>query len=292
ALLLAGLDGGTVPVDTGRGEFPYLVAVTWDDAGALIVAQSRDQCRMRLSSADPRWGAAAVLREDPDEHWVDIVPGVPGWTGDGKIAWTADHGGAKRLLVAAPAELADAAPVTPPGLQARAVADTDGDAVLFTASGADPADVGLWLYRQGELVRITPEHGVRAGRGAGGTRVVVGRSLAERGVAVTVRTDGRPGGQAPIASHAELPPPPVPRPTCSPPAAARSAPRCCSRPGTSRARGSCRCCSTRTAGRTRSGWWPRRAPSWTRSGSRGRGSPWWWPTGEARRGAGRAGIAR
>src|SRR5215475_11997154 len=28
SLLLAGLDGGTVPVDTGRGEFPYLVAVT------------------------------------------------------------------------------------------------------------------------------------------------------------------------------------------------------------------------------------------------------------------------
>src|SRR5215468_1369341 len=212
SLLLAGLDGGTVPVDTGRGEFPYLVAVTWDDAGALIVAQSRDQCRMRLLSADPRRGAAAVLREDTDEHWVDIVPGVPGWTGDGKIAWTADCGGAKRLLVAAPAELADAAPVTPPGLQVRAVADTDGDAVLFTASGADPADVGLWLYRQGELVRITPEHGVHSGRRAGGTTVVVSRSLAERGVAVTVRTDGRPGGQAPIASHAELPPPPVPRP--------------------------------------------------------------------------------
>jgi len=212
SLLLAGLDGGTVPVDTGRGEFPYLVAVTWDDAGALIVAQSRDQCRMRLLSADPRRGAAAVLREDTDEHWVDIVPGVPGWTGDGKIAWTADCGGAKRLLVAAPAKLADAAPVTPPGLQVRAVADTDGDAVLFTASGADPADVGLWLYRQGELVRITPEHGVHSGRRAGGTTVVVSRSLAEPGVAVTVRTDGRPGGQAPIASHAGLPPPPVPRP--------------------------------------------------------------------------------
>ena len=212
SLLLAGLDGGTVPVDTGRGEFPYLVAVTWDDAGALIVAQSRDQCRMRLLSADPQRGAAAVLREDTDEHWVDIVPGVPGWTGDGKIAWTADCGGAKRLLVAAPAKLADAAPVTPPGLQVRAVADTDGDAVLFTASGADPADVGLWLYRKDELVRITPEHGVHSGRRAGGTTVVVSRSLAERGVAVTVRTDGRPGGQAPIASHAELPPPPVPRP--------------------------------------------------------------------------------
>src|SRR5262249_58046543 len=52
----------------------------------------------------------------------------------------------------------------------------------------------------------------RGGGGAGGPRVGVSRSGGGRGVAVTVRTDGRPGGQAPIASHAELPPPPVPRP--------------------------------------------------------------------------------
>src|SRR5262249_58416430 len=68
-----------------------------------------------------------------------------------------------------------------------------------------------WTGRE-ELVRTTPEPGVHAGGRAGGTTVVVSRSLAERGVAVTVRTDGRPGGQAPIAPHAELPPPPVPRP--------------------------------------------------------------------------------
>src|SRR5262249_47713146 len=207
-----GRDGGAVVVDIGRGECPYLVAVTWDDAGALIVAQSRDQCRMRLLSADPRRGAAAVLREDTDEHWLDIVPGVPGWTGDGKVAWTADAGGAKRLLVAAPPELARAAPGTPPGLQVRAVADTDEDAVPFTASGGDPADMGLWSYRQDELVRITPEHGVHSGQRSGGTTVVVSRSLEAPGVTVTVRTDGGRGRQVPITSHAELPSLPVPRP--------------------------------------------------------------------------------
>ena len=78
-----------------------------------------------------------MLREDTDEHWVDIVAGVPGWTSGGRIVWTADAEGARRLLVAAPEELTDgtAAPVTPAGLQVRGVTDIDGDTVLFTASG-------------------------------------------------------------------------------------------------------------------------------------------------------------
>src|SRR5262249_44275421 len=138
SLLLARLDGDTVRLEWDRAAFPYLVTVNWEGTDPLIVVQTRDQHRMRLLSADPARGTVAVLREDADEHWVDMVPGVPAWTGAGKIVWAADADGAKRLLVAAPARLAEAAPVTPPGLQVRAVADTDGEAVLFTASGEDP----------------------------------------------------------------------------------------------------------------------------------------------------------
>ena len=85
-----------------RVAFPYLVTVNWDGADPLIVVQTRDQHRMRLLSADPARGTVAVLREDTDDHWLDIVPGVPARTGDGRIVWTADADGAKRLLVAAP----------------------------------------------------------------------------------------------------------------------------------------------------------------------------------------------
>ncbi len=189
-------------------------ANTWEAAGALIVVQSRDQRRTRLLSADPVCGEVELIREDNDEHWVDIVAGVPGWTGDGRIVWAADSGGAKRLLVAAPEALADgtAAPVTPPGLQVRAVADIDGDTVLFTASDGDPADVALWLYREDGLARLTPEHGVHSGRRSGGTTVLFGRSLAAPGVTVTVRTERRPAAEITIASLAESPALPVPRP--------------------------------------------------------------------------------
>ena len=54
SLLLAGLDGSRVEVDTGGAAFPYLVTVAWEAGGdPLIVVQSRDQRVMRLLAADP-----------------------------------------------------------------------------------------------------------------------------------------------------------------------------------------------------------------------------------------------
>jgi dipeptidyl-peptidase-4 len=214
SLVLAGLDGTTVPLEWDRAEFPYLVTVNWEQTGALIVVQSRDQRRMRLLSADPARGTTAVLREDTDEHWVGIVAGVPGRTGDGRIVWAADIDGAKRLLVAAPEELADgtAAPVTPVDLELREVADADGDTVLFTASQGDPTEVALWAYGPAGLAKVTPERGVHSGRRTGGTTVVLDRSLAAAGVRVTVRTESRPGQEITVASLAEHPSLPAPRP--------------------------------------------------------------------------------
>jgi dipeptidyl-peptidase 4 len=214
SLVLAELDGSTVPVGWDRAGFPYLVTVNWDGTDPLIVVQARDQHRMRLLSADPARGVTAVLREDTDDHWVDIVPGVPGRTGDGRIVWTADAGGAKRLLVAAPEELADgtAAPVTPVDLQVRGVADIDGGTVLFTASGEDPTEVALWTYGPQGLARFTMERGVSTGHRTGGSTVVLHRSLDTPGVVVTVRTENRPGEKTTVASHAEHPSLPTPRP--------------------------------------------------------------------------------
>ncbi len=198
---------------TGPG-FPYLVAVTWDEAGALLVVESRDQRRMRLLSADPATGAVAAVREDTDDLWLDVVPGVPARTSDGRIAWTTDAEGTRRLLVATAGDLRDgsAKPVTPAGLQVREVLAADGDTVLFSAS-EDPTQIGLWQYGPGGLSCLTPEAGVHTGQRAGGTTVVVSRSLAEPGTRVTVRTGDRPGESATtIASLAELPELPAPHP--------------------------------------------------------------------------------
>jgi dipeptidyl-peptidase-4 len=218
SLLLARLDGSTAEVAWDRDAFPYLVTVNWDASDPLIVVQSRDQRRVRLLATDPERDAVAVLADDFDERWLDIVPGVPAWASDGRIVWTADAEGARRLLVATPEELAEgtAVPVTPPGLQVRDIIDTGADGVLFTASGAEPTEIGLWLYQPGELAELTPGSGIHGGRRAGGTTVIASRSLAEAGVTVRVLRDepGAPAARevARIASLAERPNLPTPHP--------------------------------------------------------------------------------
>ena len=226
SLLLAGLDGRVVAVDTGGAAFPYMVTVSWDTGDPLIVVASRDQRVMRLLAADPATGATTVLREDTDPRWLDIVPGVPARTGDAdgdeRIAWVADDGGARRLLVGTPDELAGgaAAAVTPPSMQVREVLGADGGAVLFTASTADPTAIGLWLYRAGGLGEISPPGGVHAGTRAGGTTVMTSRTLAHPGPEVRVLTDTPAAeGAGPAAIEAaqvtvlaEAPNVPVPHP--------------------------------------------------------------------------------
>jgi len=217
SLLLARLDGSTVPVQTDPAAFPYLVTACWQDGhDPLVVVQSRDQRTMRILRVQAGSGQASVLREDTDPHWLEIVPGVPAWTADGRIVWTRDEQDTRRLVMAEPGQ--EMVPVTPPGLQVRGVLDVDGDTVLFQAS-QEPAEAGLWSYGPAGLRRAGPGGGVEAGTRAGGTTVSWHRSLDTDGVTVRVSRDGAAGlaagGGGPatsIASLAELPALPAPRP--------------------------------------------------------------------------------
>ena len=236
SLILACLDGRRIPVEWDRAAFPYLVTVCWENGGAgpgsgaragaanagpLIVVQSRDQRRMRILTVEAATGATSVLREDTDPHWLDIVPGVPAWTSDGRIVWTADADGARRLIAAAPAELAGhtAEPVTPASLQVREILGVDGETVLFTGSEQDPADIGVWAYGPSGLRRLSPggeppRPGVHGAVRSGGTTVLASRDLDSDGVTVTVLRDpadpaGTPAMVASIDSLAERPHLPV-----------------------------------------------------------------------------------
>jgi dipeptidyl-peptidase 4 len=211
SLLLARLDGSRVEVETDRAAFPYLVTACWQDGhDPLIVVQSRDQRTMRLLTVEASSGKTAVLREDTDPRWLEIVPGVPAWTKDGRIVWTCDGQDTRRLLVTAPDQ--EAVPVTPPGLQVRGVLAVDDDTVLFQAS-AEPTEIGLWTYGPEGLSRIsegTDGGGVDGGVRAGGTTVVWHRGLEDDGVRVRVYRAGQP--VADLASRAERPSLPAPRP--------------------------------------------------------------------------------
>ncbi len=210
SLFLARLDGETVPVHTDPAAFPYLVTAGWQDGhDPLVVVQSRDQRAVRILGVDVASGQTRVLHEDTDPVWLEIVPGVPAWTADGRIVWTRDDQDTRRLELLTPGRSPEV--VTPPGLQVRGVLDVDGDTVLFQASGQDPAEVGLWSYGPSGLSQAGAGGGVEAGTRAGGTTVTSRRSLDADGVTIRVSRAG--GGPAlNVASLAEQPSLPAPRP--------------------------------------------------------------------------------
>jgi dipeptidyl-peptidase-4 len=212
SLVLARLDGSSADVETGGAAFPYLVTAAWSEGhDPLVVVQSRDQRTVRLLSVDPGTGRSTVLREDTDPVWVEIVPGVPAWTADGRLIWTADRDGTRRLLAGPPAALENSVlePATPPGLQVRGVLGVDGDTVLFSAS-EEPTEIGLWAYGPGGLSRISDGGTIESGTAGGGTTVVVSRGLGDDRAAFRVHRDGRVVAE--IASLSESPALPAPRP--------------------------------------------------------------------------------
>jgi dipeptidyl-peptidase 4 len=214
SLLLARLDGGTTPVAVDWAAFPYLVSAGWQNGhDPLVVVQSRDQRAMAILGVDAASGATTVLHQDSDPVWLEIVPGVPAWTADGRIVWARDDRDqdTRRLVLLTPGAAAE--PVTPPGLQVRGVLGVDGDDVLFQASGPDPAAVELWRYEPSgpRLRRAGPGSGVEAGTGGGGTTVTSRRALDADGVTVTVSRSGS-WPSAGIPSLAETPALPAPDP--------------------------------------------------------------------------------
>jgi dipeptidyl-peptidase-4 len=192
--------GELTPVAWDTAAFPYLVNANWG-TDLLIVTQTRDQKKTRVSDGL----TSEVLVEDEDEHWTDVVDGAPAQLPDGRIVWTRISEDTRRLIVAAPGDLATAAPLTPPGLHVRRILDAAGDAVLFAAS-SEPTELGVWRYGPDGLSEVATAPGVHTASAGGGTTIVVSRTLDDAQVRVSVN------GKASIASVAETPSLPLPAP--------------------------------------------------------------------------------
>jgi dipeptidyl-peptidase-4 len=196
SLWLVGLDGDRLEVEWDATAFEYLVAVCWGaaDPGPLIAVQSRDQRTARILLVDQASGRTKLVHEELDAAWVNVAPGVPALTASGALVWIAPADGSYRLMIGG-------APVTPTGLQVRAVLAVDGDTVLFSAS-QDPTEIQLWTHKpESGLARLTRAAGVHGGTRAGGVTVVTEQSLEHDGTRVRVERGG--GTVAEIASRAE-----------------------------------------------------------------------------------------
>ncbi|MFF4600352.1 prolyl oligopeptidase family serine peptidase [Amycolatopsis sp. NPDC001319] len=181
SLAVLGLDGSRVDVE--RGDWEYLVTVHWSAGGApLLAVQPRDQKRLTVLALDPADGSVTELHTETDEHWVDIVQGVPAWTSDGRLVTTSAADGDHRLVVAGE-------PVTPPGMQLRAVLHA-GEQVLFTASEADSTQIHVYRTESGGVRRLSTQDGVHVGSGSASLTVLTEWSLSHSGPVVTVLRDG------------------------------------------------------------------------------------------------------
>jgi dipeptidyl-peptidase-4 len=157
------LDGSsTVQVVWDDQAYPYLTAAYWDQHGPMVAVQSRDQRRAAVLGVDPRSGRTLSLSDQSDEHWVDLIGGVPRRLFDGRLVTVAGHGDVTSVLV-------DGHPVTPPDMEVRAVVAAADAEVVFTAS-TSPTEVQVWRWDAitDELSCLTPSAGVHiaAARGS------------------------------------------------------------------------------------------------------------------------------
>ncbi len=215
---IATMDGRLLEVAWDRQAFPYLVTASWpDQTGPLLVVLTRDQREMRILAVNPGTGDTTVVRSDTDPSWVDIVTGVPAATTAGRVVWTVDAGGAKRLVAGTAAEhAAGTAPLlTPESLNVREVLSVDDDTILFTACADDPASTSLWTAGPDGVQLVSPGEGTHTGLLAAGTLLLVSRVLADSDVSVQVlraSPEGKRTAVAAIGSVAETPNLPPPRP--------------------------------------------------------------------------------
>lgn len=194
-LLVAGLDGSTTDVVWDETAVEYLAAVHWSRRGRpLAQVLDRRQGRAQVLAVDPESGVTSVLREQVDDAWVDVMPGVPAWGPDGRLL-TVEPAGDRYALCA------DGEPVTPSDLQVHAVLDVGDDDVLLSGS-THPAEDHVYRWSAGGTQRLTTLAGVHAARRGGPTRVTVTASLESPLPVSTVTT---PSGASVVTSYAETP---------------------------------------------------------------------------------------
>ncbi|MCB0998284.1 MAG: S9 family peptidase [Acidimicrobiales bacterium] len=186
------LDGGSVEVMWDRDEFPYLATVSWTPDGRLLLGvQSRDQRTAAVLEGDPETGDTAPLFTDVDDAWVELVPGSPAMSDDGRLVVAADREGRRCLLV-------DGVDVTPPEVQVRSVAHVGHDVTFLGNPLGDATVLHVYRWDGAEVVALTDEPGIHA-VSDGVPLLVRSASLARPGTSWAL-----PGGGA-LASHAETP---------------------------------------------------------------------------------------
>jgi dipeptidyl-peptidase-4 len=165
-LWLVGLTGERLEVAWDRAALPYLAAARWDEAGALISVQSRDQTRVEHLLVDPTTGRCTTLAVQQHSPWVELQPGSPRLAPDGELvlidvdpahdAWRIRKG--ERWL-------------TPPQWLIRSLLRCD-ETGIWAAASDDPRDQHLLHLAGGTVAQSTEGPGWHTPLATGAVPVV------------------------------------------------------------------------------------------------------------------------
>ncbi|WP_171170872.1 S9 family peptidase [Streptomyces sp. I05A-00742] len=204
SLALFGLDGGRTDIEWDRERYPYLARVHWSAGGPpLLLVQARDQRTQVVLEVNTTTGATrALLTEEDPANWLDLFPGVPAWTPDGRLVRIADTDGARALVVGERA-------LTGPELFVHAVLDiTEGSVLVSASAGAaaddpEPGSAHVWRIGEGGAERLSDRPGRHSAVRSGAVTVLASVTPDRPGVETVVLRDDKP--VATVASLAETP---------------------------------------------------------------------------------------
>ncbi len=196
ALAIFGVDGtDRVDIEWNDGEWEYLADVSWDIEGLILTVQSRDQRTLAVLEVDPARGSVSERYRISDEHWVELVPGVPRLN-EGRLITVEDRGEARRLCV-------DGTPLTGDELQVRRVISADDRGIVaLVSTDSTTIDVAL-IGWDGPVSIQTAGDGVHTVVEGGGTEVRTSRHLEPTLGGPEVHRAGQVVGT--LADHAERP---------------------------------------------------------------------------------------
>ena len=128
-------------------------------------------------------GTSSVVAEQRDDAWIDLVPGLPTLSPDGRLVAALDIQDTKHLAV-------EGVPITPVGTQLVAVHSADGAGVLAVVSSDATTQQLARVGYDGSITQLSALEGVYGGDAGAGTVAVLGTDLTAVAATVSISLDG------------------------------------------------------------------------------------------------------
>ena len=176
ALAIIGLDSSRIDVDWHGGSswadrtWEYLADASWSEEGLILTVQTRDQRTLAVLEVNPQTGATTERYRITDEHWVELIPGMPSLH-RGRLITVEDRGAARRLCI-------DGQAFTEDELQVRRVIDANEERVLIAGSYDSTTIDLIAVTWDGSVTRLTPGDGIHSAVVGASTEVRSRRTMA------------------------------------------------------------------------------------------------------------------